>query len=243
MSHSAFQAFFFDFDGVIVDTVEVKTLAFTCMFEPFGPEVIAKVVEHHRLHGGMNRMQKFLHYYKEFLNKSLANIELEDLCRQFSFLVMNEVIRAPEIPGAQAFLEKWYKEIPCFVVSATPIDELHEIIVRRGLMKYFKEIRGAPADKRSNLGDILASYELTPDLCLYFGDADSDYYAARSFSVNFWGVLPGPDAPLFTQIGHPLVWSKDFCDDRLCLTSPLQFTRNPKGSSLVLTNTVSYKGK
>lgn len=226
MSQSPFQAFFFDFDGVIVDSVEVKTLAFKLMFEPFGHEVAAKVVEHHRLHGGMNRMQKFLHYYKEFLHKSLDNIELEDLCRQFSSLVMNEVINAPEISGAQAFLEKWHKEIPCFIVSATPQDELREIIERRGLMHYFREIRGALADKRKNLGDILSSYALQPASCLYFGDAYSDYEAAHTCSVNFWGILPRLDAPLFSQLGHPIVWSKDFCDDRLRLTSPLPFLLN-----------------
>ena len=215
MSQSTFQAFLFDFDGVIVDSVDVKTLAFARMFEPFGPEVVAKVVEHHRLHGGMNRMQKFLHYHKEFLHKSLDNMEMEDLCRQFSFLVMDEVISASEIPGAQAFLEKWYKEIPCFIVSATPQDELREIIERRGLMHYFRDVRGAPADKCKNLEDILSSYALQPESCLYFGDAYSDYEAARSFSVNFWGILPELDAPLFSQLGHSIVWSKNFCDDRL----------------------------
>lgn len=229
MIQSAFQAFFFDFDGVIVDSVDVKTVAFARMFEPFGPEVVAKVVEHHRLHGGMNRMQKFLHYHKEFLHKSLDKIELDGLCKQFSSLVMNEVINAPEIPGAQSFLEKWYKEIPCFIVSATPQDELCEIIERRGLKRYFKEIKGAPADKCKNLDDILNSNALQPESCLYFGDAYTDYDAARTCSVKFWGILPGPDAPLFSQLGHPIVWSKNFCDDKLCLTSLLQFSYNPNG--------------
>lgn len=224
MIQSAFQAFFFDFDGVIVDSVDVKTVAFARMFEPFGSAVVAKVVEHHRLHGGMNRMQKFLYYYKEFLHKSLANIELENLCRQFSSLVMNEVISAPEILGAQAFLEKWHKEIPCFIVSATPQDELCLIVESRGLTHYFKEIRGAPADKHKNLQEILRFYALQPKACLYFGDAYSDYDAARTCSVKFWGILPGPDAPLFSQLVQPIVWSKDFWDDRL--TSPQKFGHN-----------------
>ena len=224
MSQYTFQAFIFDFDGVIVDSVDVKTLAFARMYETFGPGVVAKVVEHHRLHGGMNRMQKFLHYHKEFLHKALDNIALEDLCRQFSSLVMNEVISAPEIPGAKTFLETWHKEIPCFIVSATPQDELHEIVERRGLVHYFREIRGAPADKCKNLQDILNSYTLQPKACLYFGDAYGDYDAARSLSVNFWGILPGPDAPLFSQINDQIVWSKNFCDDRLFLTNSLQFS-------------------
>jgi len=226
MNQVALSAFLFDFDGVIVDSVDVKTVAFARMFEQFGPAVVAKVIEHHRLHGGMNRMQKFLHYYKEFLHKSLNNIELDDLCRQFSFLVMNEVIIASEIPGAEAFLEKWHKIIPCFIVSATPLDELGKIVKRRGLAHYFKDIKGAPADKQSNLQDILNTYALQPESCLYFGDAYSDYDAARNCCVNFWGILPGEDAPLFSQVGHPIVWSKNFCDDRLFLNGPQKFILN-----------------
>lgn len=226
MIQFAFQAFIFDFDGVIVDSVDVKTLAFTRMFAPFGPAVVARVVEHHRLHGGMNRMQKFLHYHKEFLHKYLDSMELEDLCRQFSSLVMNEVISAPEIPGAQTFLAKWYKEIPCFIVSATPQDELHDILERRGLLHYFREIKGAPADKCTNLGNILSSSALEPGSCLYFGDAYGDYEAAKTFSVNFWGILPGPDAPLFSQLDHSIVWSRNFLDDRLGLTGAPVFTQS-----------------
>jgi len=44
---SEYKALFFDFDGVLADSVEVKTDAFSKLFEKFGPEIQAKVVEHH----------------------------------------------------------------------------------------------------------------------------------------------------------------------------------------------------
>ncbi|MEE9509964.1 MAG: HAD hydrolase-like protein [Candidatus Bathyarchaeia archaeon] len=53
-----YQAFFFDFDGVLADSVEVKTRAFAKLFESYGPEIQARVVEHHRKNGGMTRKDK-----------------------------------------------------------------------------------------------------------------------------------------------------------------------------------------
>jgi beta-phosphoglucomutase-like phosphatase (HAD superfamily) len=79
-----YQAFFFDFDGVLADSVEVKTKAFARLFAPFGPEVSAKVVDHHRRHSGVTRVEKFRHYYQEFLHQALSEAELAELCLWFA---------------------------------------------------------------------------------------------------------------------------------------------------------------
>ena len=203
------QAFFFDFDGVLVDSVEVKTEAFAILFESFGPEVRDKVVDHHRRNGGMTRKDKFRHYYKEFLKKELDDAEMGRLCHIFSALVVKKVIAAPEIPGAEAFLAKWHNKVDCFVISATPDNEIEVILKRRGLNKYFREIRGSSHTKNQNLEDLLNKYGLKSEKCLFFGDAGSDYQAALMNRVPFIGILPGPEAPLL-QIAPGIKWYRDF---------------------------------
>ena len=54
-----YKILFWDFDGVIKDSVEVKTQAFFQLFEPFGELVAEKVRKHHEAHGGMSRFDKF----------------------------------------------------------------------------------------------------------------------------------------------------------------------------------------
>jgi beta-phosphoglucomutase-like phosphatase (HAD superfamily) len=204
-----YEAFFFDFDGVLADSVEVKTRAFARLFEPHGPEVVERVVAHHRYHGGMTRVEKFSHYYYEYLGKSLSNKEMLDLCQRFSALVVDEVVAAPEISGAGEFLQRWCELVACFVVSATPEEEIKEILKRRGMDGYFKEILGAPASKKKNLEILLKQYGLNPSRCCFFGDAESDYLAARTCGVDFYGIVPGEDAPLIRA--RPEVrWTKDF---------------------------------
>lgn len=194
------EAFFFDFDGVLADSVEVKTCAFAKLFELYGPEIVSQVVSHHRLHGGMTRVDKFRYYYDEFLGKTLTDEVLVDLCQRFSQLVMDEVVAAPEIPGAKEFLKKWQSLIHCFVISATPEEEVREIVRRRGLKKYLTEVLGAPSSKKDNLMKLLSEYSLNPRRCLFFGDAESDYQAAHACNVNFLAILPGPEAPLLKVV-------------------------------------------
>ena len=44
------RAIVFDFDGVILDSVEIKTKAFARLFEEHGPDVQRQVVEIGRAH-------------------------------------------------------------------------------------------------------------------------------------------------------------------------------------------------
>jgi len=206
---SASSALFFDFDGVLVDSVEVKTDAFATLFTPFGTDVVQRVVDHHRRHGGMNRFEKIRRYYLEFLGRSLEEDEITDLCAQFSRLVVEKVIAAPEIAGVREFLNEYAVVKPCFVVSATPQDELLEIINRRGWSANFKNIRGAPASKKDNLSSLLGEEGLHGVKCLYFGDSSADYLAARDCGVPFIGILPSPTAPLLRDYPD-LFWVKDF---------------------------------
>jgi beta-phosphoglucomutase-like phosphatase (HAD superfamily) len=203
------QAFFFDFDGVLADSVEVKTRAFAQLFAPFGPEIAAKVVEHHRRYSGVTRVEKFRHYYQEFLGQPLDEAGLADLCSRFARLVVDEVVAAPEISGAEAFLHRWAARLPCFVVSATPEPEIIEIVRRRGWSEYFKEVMGAPRSKKENLANLLGRHRLMPARCLFFGDAESDYRAAQACGVHFLGILPDQQAPLL-QAAPEVKWVRDF---------------------------------
>jgi len=204
-----YKHFIFDFDGVLADSVEVKTRAFAKLFAPFGPEIQDMVVEHHRKNGGMTRRDKFRYYYNIFLQKPLDEEALETMCRQFSSLVVEEVVDAPEIPGARDFLEKWCSKVDCFVVSATPDDEISLIADRRGLKDYFREILGSSRSKQENVRVLMEKYGLKPARCLFFGDAEGDYRAAKVCEVDFIGIVPGPDAPLL-NVAPEISWVRDF---------------------------------
>ncbi len=204
-----YKAFFFDFDGVLADSVEVKTRAFAKLFEKYGPEIKKRVVEHHLTNGGMSRYDKFQYYYSEYLKQPLPEQEFQNLCKKFARLVVDEVVASPEIPGSHPYLEKCYVASPCFVVSATPEDEIREIVRRRGIQKYFLNVLGAPASKQENLERLLTDNKLAPEQCVFFGDAESDYRAAMTCGVNFTAILPNGNAPLL-RVAPLIKWHRNF---------------------------------
>lgn len=200
----------FDFDGVLADSVEVKTKAFEVVFEEWGKKVQQQVVAHHRQHGGMTRKEKFLYYYRHYLNLELDTEGLSSLCERFSSLVVEKVIASPEIFGAEDFLKRCQEQdIICFVDSATPDDELKCIVTARNWDPYFKEILGSGKSKQENLEWILQTHQYNPTDCLFFGDASSDYGAAAGCGVDFIGILPNKEAPLLKKYPH-ISWANDF---------------------------------
>ena len=64
------KAIIFDFDGVILDSVDVKTKAFKQMYSIYGDDVMRKVVDYHLLNGGISRYEKFKYFHENFLNRA-----------------------------------------------------------------------------------------------------------------------------------------------------------------------------
>ena len=50
------QIIFFDFDGVLVESVEIKIHAFRKLYAEHGENVVEKVLAHHMEHGGISRV-------------------------------------------------------------------------------------------------------------------------------------------------------------------------------------------
>ena len=105
MQTNKIKAIIFDFDGVIAESVNVKTEAFSKIYAQYGSDIAEKVVEYHLSHGGISRFEKFKFYHKEYLGIELTNHQLKELGNKFSELVVQKVINAPYVPGALEFIQ------------------------------------------------------------------------------------------------------------------------------------------
>lgn len=185
-----YDAVFFDFDGVILDSVNIKTKAFGEMFKKYGTDIQKKVIEYHENNGGVSRYDKFKYYYEYLLERNIGKKEIEQLSKTFESLVIEKVIDAPFICGAIETLIKLKKEdVDCFVVSGTPDREIKHIINSRKLSTFFLEVHGSPDRKNIILKKIFKKYNYKAEKCLFIGDAMSDYYAADAFGVKFLGIV------------------------------------------------------
>ena len=55
------QAVFFDFDGVLVDSIGLKTKAYIEIFQPYGKQAVDEIKYYHKKYGGIDRYRKITH--------------------------------------------------------------------------------------------------------------------------------------------------------------------------------------
>lgn len=194
------QAVFFDFDGVILDSVDVKTKAFAKMFRHYGPEVERAVVDYHLANGGVSRFEKFEYYYEHILQKNISHETLEALGRQFEQLALEGVLATPFIDGAMDTLKHLKQHgIPVFVVSGTPDEEIKLIVEKRHLDHYFVEVHGSPRKKAEIVLGISSRYAYRLEECLFIGDATTDYEAAQTCRTKFLGIVKKKEGSPFPK--------------------------------------------
>jgi len=175
----------FDFDGVIAESVNVKSDAFYKMYLPFGRNIAEKVKKHHLDNGGMSRFRKFALYHKEFLNIELNENEINLLAKQFSDLVLEGVIESDLVDGVQEFLENNFTKYNFWIVTGTPTEEINIILKKKKLSQFFNEALGSPRNKMDITATLINNNKLKCDETCFIGDALADYEAALSNNIKF----------------------------------------------------------
>lgn len=178
------KAVVFDFDGVILESADIKTGAFLDLFADY-PEHREAILRYHLDNLGISRYRKFEWIYSELLDKPLDEDERRHLGETFSNIVMQEVLQCAFVPGAVKCLESLLSKSMLFVASGTPQAELETIIERRGLTQFFTEVWGTPLGKTEIIRSILIRFDLRPAEALFIGDGVSDYRAAEETGVSF----------------------------------------------------------
>ena len=176
----------FDFDGVLVDSVDIKTSAFAEIYRPYGAYVEGQVVAHHKENGGMSRFDKFAYYQSEFLGLEVTAEAIQKLSARFSGLVMRSVVMSEEVEGVSDILAYCGQHgFTCAIASATPQDEVRKIVEQRGWTKNFKFIFGAPQSKSNNIKKIMSVTSRTRAKTIFFGDSPNDLIAANECQIDF----------------------------------------------------------
>jgi phosphoglycolate phosphatase-like HAD superfamily hydrolase len=189
--HATVEAIFFDFDGVLVDSVAIKRRAFEEVIAPLAGPMLPECMAFFMTQGGVSRLLKFRHVWSEILKKNPCEESAQRLAEEFALRVFERTCSARPIPGANEFLDRYARTIPCYVISGTPEKELRAIIDRRSMTSYFRGAFGSPASKVEIGRQLLQAERLSPERVSFVGDATTDRDAARQLAVRFIG-LHGP---------------------------------------------------
>lgn len=184
----SYQCMFFDFDGVVLESGNIKTEAFLELYEGLGIE--AEVKNHHLSNQGISRFGKFKWIAENLLNETYTEEMGKELGDRFSALVKQKVIAAPFVPGFTYMMEEIAKrDIYCVIASGTPDTELQSIVKERNIGHWFNEVHGSPTKKQEVVEDVLSRKGFDRSNCLFYGDASTDHEAAQITSLDFYARL------------------------------------------------------
>jgi phosphoglycolate phosphatase-like HAD superfamily hydrolase len=186
MNHppASLKAVIFDFDGVILESANIKTQAFLELFAAY-PQHQPQILAYHLANAGLSRYHKFEWIYHELLHQPFTPTERERLGTAFSAIVLDQILRCPFVPGALETLQSLHGRYLTFVASGTPQEELDLIVRQRHLAPYFNEVWGTPLKKEQIIQGILQRFNLRPAEIIFIGDGTSDYRAALTTGTGF----------------------------------------------------------
>lgn len=183
----ALELLIFDCDGVILESLDIKTTAFYRVGLDFGEEAADRLVMHHKMHGGVSRYEKFAWLYRECLGRDITDGEKQALNEKFVRIALEEITRAPLVAGVEGCLDAWRGRVPMHVASGAPEEELAFVLERRGLADRFASIRGYPPGKTELVRQIVESSGADPAKAVMVGDSFTDLSAADAAGTLFYG--------------------------------------------------------
>lgn len=192
----------FDFDGVVLDSARLKTMAFAQCYEGEDRAKIAEVIRYQEQHGGIGRQQKFEYFEEHVFGREAEQKRIAELCERFGNIIDNAMMEAPFIPGARELLEDLLDHIPLHVVSGMPDHDLKLVLARRGLQRFFVSAAGSPKKKLSEFQRILQSERCAPSEALAVGDSRTEFDAAVTLGIPFLAVV-ADNAPDFFPASTP----------------------------------------
>jgi len=178
----------FDFDGVILDSVPVKTEAFRKLFQEYPKEITDKFIEFHLKNGGVSRYEKIRYFFEGLLNKKINEEKILYFAKKYSELTKQELANEKYlIKDSIDFIKKNYKKYNMHIASGADENDLKYICDKLELTKYFVSINGSPTKKSEIIKSILESNDYKKSETVMIGDSINDFEAAKESGIEFYG--------------------------------------------------------
>ncbi len=178
----------FDFDGVILDSIPVKTEAFRKLFEEYPKDKIQELIEYHLVNGGKSRYLKIKYFFNEILHKKISENEILLYANRYSELTKEELSKTKYlIKDTINFIKQNHQKYNLYIASGADENDLQFICNSLNLNQYFLSINGSPKVKSEIVKNILEESTYKREETILIGDSINDYEAANNNNIEFYG--------------------------------------------------------
>lgn len=179
---------FWDFDGVIMDSMKVRDEGFKIVLKDYPSDQVEKLMEFHRNNGGLSRYVKFRYFFEVIRNENISEENVNILANKFSEVMLERLMnRNLLIEDSFNFILNKYKNFDFHIVSGSDGKELNLICKEIDIDKYFLTINGSPTPKTELVRKLIQKYKYNTSRIMLIGDSHNDYEAALSNNIAFMG--------------------------------------------------------
>lgn len=181
---STYKTWFFDCDGVLLDSNRIKSEGMREVATYFSPGMVDDFVQYHQENAGKSRLVKFDYFFSTMLERKDYQQDFDKAVRLFADYCFEKMMSCDLAPGLEAWLSTLPLESKKYIISGGLQTELREIFRQRKLDSYFDGIYGSPKSKEENIDHL--GQGLPPKRpAIFVGDSRYDYEVAKSFSFDF----------------------------------------------------------
>ena len=183
-----YSVIFWDFDGVILDSNNVRANGFRYILKNYEQDQVNKLIDFHDRNGGLSRYEKIDYFFNHILDERITLTEKNNYLKRFTNYCKKKLCdKKFLIQDSLGFIEKNYKNFKFHLVSASDEKELIYITSKLKITDYFITIHGSPVSKIKNVNKILIDNNYIRSNCCLIGDSINDKQAALINKISFFG--------------------------------------------------------
>lgn len=186
-----YQYIIFDFDGVLVESNEIRFNGFRKLFKNYPRDQVEMLVDYAKANGGVSRYKKIEYFFDAIRQEPISDESVNHWAAQFSKLVEQDVVEAKSVEGSLEFLAEYSNHFDFAIVSGSDQTELRRVCEKRKIAHFFEEILGSPTEKKDNITSLLLGLNWERAKSVYVGDSNNDLEAAKINGLDFVGRSSG----------------------------------------------------
>lgn len=177
---------FLDFDGVIVDSTELKHNAFTFLAEEEkkGMGIVLDSLLRTKLIGSERNV-----VCKWISDNCNPNKTIDELSFKFANLIDGKILNLSLVEGFKEFIKniKYKNGINLSIVSNAPKNDIVSYLNLYSILNEFSDIIGFEegVTKADRIFRLMQKMNLSSSQCLFIGDTPSDYLASKKCNISF----------------------------------------------------------
>ena len=177
----------FDFDGVIIDSMEVRVKGINKVFSEYDKEALDKFIEYYRYNAGLSKFIKIKYFYNNILGKDITEEKVNLYSKKLSEIMRLKLSsKSVLIKDTLSFIENNYHIYNFHIASGSEEEELKYLCERLDISRFFKSIHGAPIHKNDLVAKIIKENNYNKDETIVIGDSINDFEAAEINRIDFF---------------------------------------------------------